>query len=242
MLRNGNEFFHIFQWGELMATNQAVAPCTASNLSFDVIRVLSLPWLDRTIAAIACVPLVYLAYYRYEHWHHGFPLIASALNVLILVVTMVVRRPPRRVTANPWYWLLAFVATYWDLLVLGFLEQGLPLVTNWASDGIAIAGLLIVIWARVSLGRNIGFVPAQRELVSRGAYALMRHPVYTGGLLTTLAFLLRAYSPHNALLMSLRILWFIPIKSLVEEDFLSHDPQYAAYMQRVRARWIPYII
>ena len=26
---------------------------------------LSLPWLDRTIAAVACVPLVYVAYYRY---------------------------------------------------------------------------------------------------------------------------------------------------------------------------------
>jgi protein-S-isoprenylcysteine O-methyltransferase Ste14 len=225
-----------------MATKQAVVPSKAPNLSFNLMRVLSLPWLDRTIAAIACVPLVYLAYYRYEHWHHGFPLIASALNVLILVLTMVIRRPPQRVTPNPWYWLLAFVATYWDLLVLSFLEQGRPLARNWVTDVIAVAGLLIVVWARLSLGRNIGFVPAQRELVHTGAYAYVRHPVYTGGLLTTLAFLLRAYSPQNMLLMGLRILWFIPIKSLVEEDFLRADPQYAAYMQRVRARWIPYVI
>ena len=225
-----------------MAMNQAVAPSTAPNLSFSLMRMLSLPWLDRTIAAIACVPLVFLAYYRYAHWHHGFPLIASALNVLIMVVTMVIRRPPTRVTPNPWYWLLAFVATYWDLLVLGFLQQGHPLARNWVTDVIAVAGLLIVIWARLSLGRNIGFVPAQRELVHTGAYAYMRHPVYTGGLLTTLAFLLRAFSPQNAILMGLRILWFIPIKSLVEEDFLRADPHYAAYMQRVRARWIPFVI
>jgi protein-S-isoprenylcysteine O-methyltransferase Ste14 len=155
---------------------------------------------------------------------------------------MVIRRPPQRVTPNPWYWLLAFVATYWDLLVLGFLQQGHALARNWVTDVIAVVGLLIVIWARLSLGRNIGFVPAQRELVHTGAYAYMRHPVYTGGLLTTLAFLLRAYSPQNALLMGLRIFWFIPIKSLVEEDFLRQDSQYAAYMQRVRARWIPYVI
>ena len=77
------------------------------------------------------------------------------------------------------------------------------------------------------LGRNIGFVLAQGELVHNGAYAYLRHPVYTGGLLTTLAFLLRAFSPQNALLMGLRILWFIPIKSLVEDDFLRADPQYA---------------
>ena len=225
-----------------MASNQALASVSSQNILFKLFRVLSTPWLDRTIATIACVPLVYLAYYRYEHWHHGFPLIAWALNVLILVVTMVIRRPPQRVTPNPWYWLLAFVATYWDLLVLSFLEQGRPLARNWVTDVIAVAGLLIVIWARLSLGRNIGFVPAQRELVHNGAYAYMRHPVYTGGLLTTLAFLLRAYSPQNALLMGLRILWFIPIKSLVEEDFLCADPQYAAYMRRMRARWIPYVI
>jgi protein-S-isoprenylcysteine O-methyltransferase Ste14 len=225
-----------------MATNQAFAPATAPNLSFNLIRVLSLPWLDRVIAAIACVPLVYLAYYRYEHWHHGLPLITSALGTLILVATMIIRRPPKRVTPNPWYWLLAFVATYWQMLVLGLLQQGRPLVANWITDAIAIPGLLIVIWARLSLGRNIGFVPAQRELVNSGAYAYMRHPVYTGGLLTSLAFMLRAYSPQNVFLLGLGVFWFIPVKSMVEENFLRADPQYATYMKKVRARWIPFVI
>ena len=241
--KNSRSNFRALRFRSLSSqTNQAVTLSTAPNLSFNLMQVLSLPWLDRTIAAIACVPLLYLAYYRYEHWHHGFPLIASALNVLIVVVTMVIRRPPKRVTPNPWYWLLAFVATYWDLLVLSFLQQGHPLVGNWATDVIAMTGLVIVTWARLSLVRNIGFVPAQRELVHTGAYAYMRHPVYTGGLLTTIAFLLRAYSPQNALLMGLRILWFIPIKSLVEESFLRQDPDYAAYMQRVRYRWIPFVV
>jgi hypothetical protein len=94
-----------------MAVNQVAAPEKASNLSSNVIRVLAHPWLDRTIAAVACVPLVYGSYYRYTHSHQGLPVIASVLNILILVVTMVIRRPPKRVTPNPWYWLLAFVAT-----------------------------------------------------------------------------------------------------------------------------------
>jgi protein-S-isoprenylcysteine O-methyltransferase Ste14 len=225
-----------------MTTNEAIAPATAQTHSFNLIQVLSQPWLDRTIAAIACVPLVYVAYYRYQHWHHGFPLIAAAVNTLIVVVTMIIRRPPKRVTPNPWYWLLAFVATYWLILILGLLQKGRPLAANWISDSIAAVGLLVVVWARFSLGRNIGFVPAQRELVHTGAYAYMRHPVYTGMLLTNIAFVLRAFSPLNALLMGLGAFWFIPAKSLVEEDFLRDDPQYAAYMQRVRARWIPFVI
>src|SRR5215467_2481989 len=225
-----------------MASNSAVVNNPVSSLPASLMRALSLPWLDRTIAAIACVPLVYLAYYRYQHWHHGFPLLAAALNVFILVATMIVRRPPKRVTPNPWYWLLAFVATYWQLLVLGFLQQGHAVASNWLTDLIAAAGLLVVVWARVSLGRNIGFVPAQRELVDSGAYAFMRHPVYAGGLLTNIAFLLRAFSPLNAVLIGLGIFWFLPVKSLVEENFLSADRDYAAYMSRVRARWIPFVL
>jgi protein-S-isoprenylcysteine O-methyltransferase Ste14 len=205
-------------------------------------RVLSDPWVDRTIAVIACVPLVYGVYYRYEHFHIGLPLIAAVLNTLILVVTMVIRRPPKRVTPNAWYWLLAFVASYWLVFIIFFLRKGTPLTPNWVSDSIAMLGLLVVLWARLSLGRNIGFVPAQRELVHTGAYAFMRHPVYTGVLLTHTAFVLRAYSPMNAVLMGLGVFWFIPIKSLVEEDFLRADPQYAAYMKRVRARWIPFVV
>ena len=99
-----------------------------------------------------------------------------------------------------------------------------------------------MIAARLSLGRNIGFVPAQRELVASGAYAYMRHPVYTGFLFGSIAFLLRAYSPQNALLIGLGVFWFIPVKSVVEENFLCADPQYAEYMRRVRARWIPFVV
>jgi protein-S-isoprenylcysteine O-methyltransferase Ste14 len=225
-----------------MASNQVLASVSSQSTLFNLFRVLSTPWLDRTIAAIACVALVYLAYYRYEHWHHGFPLLAAALNVLILVVTMVIRRPPKRITPNPWYWLLAFVATYWQILVLGLLQPGRAIAANWITDTIATVGIMIVIWARLSLGRNIGLVPAQRELVDSGAYAYMRHPVYTGILLTNVAFLQRAFSPLNALLLGLGAFWFIPVKSLVEEDFLRADQQYAEYMRRVRARWIPFLI
>ena len=225
-----------------MATNQAIGPSTASNLSFSPMRVLSQPWLDRTIAIIASAPLAYGVYYRYTHFHLGIPLIASVLNTSILIITMVIRRPPKRVTPNPWYWLLAFFATYWLLFIIFFLQGGRPLMANWITDSLAILGFLVMLWARMSLGRNIGFVPAQRELVSTGAYAFMRHPVYTGLLITSAAFVLRAYSPLNALLLGLGVFWFIPIKSLVEEDFLRQDPQYADYMKRVRARWIPFVI
>ena len=184
---------------------------------------------------------VWLAHYRYQHLRLGLPLVSSVTVSLVLIVTMILRRPPKRVTLNPAYWLLAFLATYWPLLILGILQQGRPVVPSTISDTIAICALVVTLWARFSLGRNIGFVPAQRDIVTGGAYRYMRHPIYTGVFLGSFALALRAYTPRNAGLLGLGALLFV-IKSFVEENFLRADPQYAAYLNTVRARWIPYVI
>jgi protein-S-isoprenylcysteine O-methyltransferase Ste14 len=99
---------------------------------------------------------------------------------------------------------------------------------------LVICSLVVAVWARLSLERNIGFVPALRELDLHGAYRYGRHPIYTGIFLNYLAFAMRIYSPRNVLIAGLGTFWFV-IKSFVEEDLLRADPQYAAYMRRVRA-------
>jgi len=205
------------------------------------IRLLSEPYLDRTIALIATLPFLWLAYYRYEHMKLGLPLLAFTAGVLILFVTMIVRRPPTRVTPNPLYWLLAFLATYWGVFTVGFIQKGVSIAPEWAIQIVGLSSLAVIVWARLSLGRNIGFVPAQRRIVTTGAYAYVRHPIYTGLFLAYLALAFQAFSPRNVLILSLGILWFV-IKSIVEENFLRADPEYAAYLNRVRARWIPFVL
>lgn len=195
-------------------------------------------WFDRGIALIAMVPFLYLTYYRYQHMRLGIPLASFAIGTSITFVTMMLRRPPKRVTPNPVYWLLTSIATYWALLTLGVMQSGRPLVASPVFDIVALCSVVVIVWARFSLGRDIGFVPAQREIVTSGAYRYLRHPIYTGLFLGFLGIALRAYSPRNVLILSLGIVWFL-IKSIVEESFLSADTQYAAYLQTVRARWIP---
>jgi protein-S-isoprenylcysteine O-methyltransferase Ste14 len=56
-----------------------------------------------------------------------------------------------------------------------------------------------------------------------------------------LALVLRSYSPLNLLLASAVVALFM-IKSVVEEHFLRDDPGYAAYLRRVRRRWIPGVV
>jgi protein-S-isoprenylcysteine O-methyltransferase Ste14 len=90
----------------------------------------------------------------------------------------------------------------------------------------------------MSLGRNIGFVPAQRELVTSYAYSIVRHPIYAGVFLSLAGFVLRAGSLRNLLIAAISAGLFV-VKTFMEEDFLSEDPAYARYMKRVRSRWIP---
>lgn len=52
-----------------------------------------------------------------------------------------------------------------------------------------VAGLGLAVWARIYLGRNWGMPmtrKAEPELVTRGPYRLVRHPIYSGLLLAIL--------------------------------------------------------
>ncbi len=217
------------------------SPAVAENSTSPFIRALSQPWLDRAIAIVASVPFLWLTYYRYHYMKLGLPVVALATGTLVLFLTMIFRRPPKRVTPNPLYWLLAFLATYWPVLTVGLIQRGQTAAPDWVTAAVGLCCLVITVWARLSLGRNIGFVPAQRNIVTSGAYRFMRHPIYTGLFLGYLGLALRAYSPRNVLILALGITWLV-IKSFVEENFLRADPEYANYLQHIRARWIPFLV
>ena len=106
---------------------------------------------------------------------------------------------------------------------------------------VAVCYVGVVVYARLSLGRNIGFVPAQRNVVRSGAYRHVRHPIYTGLFLVWASLMLRFFSPANVgILLTIYALYVI--KSIVEESFLRQDPEYAQYMDQVKYRFIPGLV
>lgn len=202
------------------------------------LEVITHPRVDRAVAIVACLPFVYVVHHRLATGGVTLPWISMAASMALLIATMLVRRPPVRVTTKSLYWATAFFATYWGFLTLALTERGIPVAPSILTDGLAIASLVIAIVARVSLGRNIGFVPAQRELVSSGAYAFVRHPIYTGLFVSLAGFALRAFSPLNLLIIGVWATLFV-VKTFMEERFLGEDPAYARYTQRVHWRWLP---
>lgn len=203
-----------------------------------LMAILHRPWVDRTIAVAASLPFVVELYDRWIGGHLSFPRAVLGVQILILIVTMLFRTAPVRVTPNPLFWLLAFVVSYGTLAFPAFAQRGVPLVPPLESNGLALVSAGILIYARLSLGRSIGFVPAQRQIVTAGAYRYVRHPIYTGAFVALLALVLHAYSLLNLAWASAIVALFM-VKSVIEERFLRHDPEYAAYLARVRWRWFP---
>ena len=196
------------------------------------------PWVDKTIAVIAITPNAIELYHRYTDVNLSFVRAVAGIQTMILIITMVFRRTPVRVTPNPWYWLLAFVATYGLLAFVAFAPRGTPIVPIIVPSVLVMISVAIMIYARLALGRSIGFVPADRGIVTRGPYKLVRHPIFSAGFVTLFAFILRAFSPLNLLLYVVLMSLFM-LKSVIEERFLRDNPEYAAYMKQVRYRWVP---
>jgi protein-S-isoprenylcysteine O-methyltransferase Ste14 len=64
-----------------------------------------------------------------------------------------------------------------------------PIALGWVAAVLSVAGVGFAVWARIYLGRNWSSAPAikeNHELVTSGPYAAVRHPIYTGLILTAL--------------------------------------------------------
>jgi protein-S-isoprenylcysteine O-methyltransferase Ste14 len=199
---------------------------------------LVIPWVDKTIAVVATIPFVVELYRRWIVGHVNFPRAVLGLQLLVIIIVMVLRTAPVRVTPNPWYWLLAFVTTYATLGFSAYAEPGVTLISPSVGNGVAVVSVIIIVYSLLSLGRNIGFIPAQRRIVTRGAYRFVRHPIYTGTFVSLLAFVLRAFSALN-LTMAVVLVALLMLRGVVEERFLREDAGYTAYLQEVRWRWFP---
>lgn len=110
---------------------------------------------------------------------------------------------------------------------------------------LTVAGLAIALWARTILGRNwSGLVVFKEghELIQRGPYHYVRHPIYSGLLLMLLGTVVLLGRASGFVLLALVFVGLL-IKARMEERLMtSHFPnEYPAYRRRVKAL-IPFVI
>jgi protein-S-isoprenylcysteine O-methyltransferase Ste14 len=115
---------------------------------------------------------------------------------------------------------------------------GMSLVPDAVSATVAAVGALIVISGKVTIGRSFGIAPANRGIVARGPYNVVRHPIYAGYLLTHAASLAAYPSMWNVLVMVTADCALV-LRALAEERVLSADREYEVYCNRVAWHLVP---
>ena len=149
------------------------------------------------------------------------------------------------------YWIFLVIAFFLLLygrrlpypLNLRIFPQVTPIV--WAAATLCVIGVAFAIWARVTLGRNwSGVVTLKKghELVERGPYRFVRHPIYTGiiTMFFATALALGHLAGFAATLLMFASFW---IKLRREEQLMLQQfpEQYAAYRRRAK-RIIPFVL
>jgi protein-S-isoprenylcysteine O-methyltransferase Ste14 len=113
-----------------------------------------------------------------------------------------------------------------------------PLAPDVVTTLLSAIGLAIAIVGKASLGRSFGLVPANRGVIVRGPYTLVRHPIYAGYLLTHLAFLAQYPTIWNVSILAIADAALV-VRALMEERVLSADSAYQGYCQRVSWHLVP---
>jgi protein-S-isoprenylcysteine O-methyltransferase Ste14 len=154
--------------------------------------------------------------------------------------------------SEPWlprlfkYWLPLLVACW--LLFPSYPSEGPAMTARMYphSQAIAVLGVFMVVagiafacWARYVIGSNWSSevqVKQGHELIQRGPYGLVRHPIYTGLLLAFLGTAMAVGEWHGLLAVAIiaASFWF---KLRLEERWMreSFGEVYVNYMRRVKA-------
>jgi protein-S-isoprenylcysteine O-methyltransferase Ste14 len=135
-------------------------------------------------------------------------------------------------------------------LTIGFLFASsgiasLPSGAFYLGIGLMVAGILLRQWSIAVLGRYFSRTVGVQEgqtVVDRGPYRLVRHPAYTGSLLTMvgLGFVLQSWGAVLVLIAFFGVAFGYRIH--VEEEVLTSKlgDEYVAYVKKTK-RLIPFV-
>jgi protein-S-isoprenylcysteine O-methyltransferase Ste14 len=188
---------------------------------------------------------------RSEYYQWGVGLWGATTIIWLLGILAskrtVLRQSPGSRSLQSGLTLLAYFMVFSRYFRSGWLaERYLPPSDSVAAVGLLLTllGLAFAVWARVQLGRNWSGAVTLKEdhqLIRRGPYAVVRHPIYTGLLLGILGMAL-IIGEVRGLLGFIILFVAFRLKCRTEEAFMRQQfgEQYSQYQHDVKAL-IPFI-
>ncbi|MFG1912546.1 methyltransferase family protein [Kribbella sp. NPDC048928] len=153
-----------------------------------------------------------------------------------LIIWAYLRREPAKATSTSYAAHTAAVTATLLPFTLPLLAGGPPGAgQELVADALLVVGSVWSIWSLRSLGKNLSVIAQARDVVEHGPYRWVRHPLYSGEIVSSLGVLVAAGSPAAVgvwiLLVALQV-----YRALREEHVLLGTlPAYADYRTRTAA-------
>jgi protein-S-isoprenylcysteine O-methyltransferase Ste14 len=188
--------------------------------------------------------LVLAAFYAFFTYGmiRGVAETGAVFNLLILaaefctLALILLRKPADAISRRPSDWMLALCATTLPLLVRP--SDAGAIGPAMLGAGLILFSIVAQLASKLSLGRSFGVVPANRAVVTRGAYRIVRHPIYASYVFAHVGFCLLNPSAWNVCVY-LAAFWLQIARLLREETLLNQSEAYRAYAGAVRHRLLP---
>lgn len=132
--------------------------------------------------------------------------------------------------------LLFVLFVFWEAWSLG----GLPRWGRFMGMSVTIMGCFIIILAMVQLNQNLSPFPTpkvQSQLVTKGLYRYVRHPIYTGILLVMIGYGFFSAQISRLLIAGITYILFYVKSDYEEKLLLQKFPEYVSYMKRTGKIW-----
>ena len=182
-----------------------------------------------------------------------FIAVCFAIFILYWIITAFSAKPTVKGYRREWR-LLWLATTVIGVLLLPLIRaqrlgigtavpQTLPV--QLTADAVTFCGLILTLWARTILGGNWSsgvVLKENHELMERGPYAYIRHPIYSGALLMLAGLIIYLGNLGGLLLFALCFAGFW-VKLRLEEKLLTthFSDAYLQYKRRTKAL-IPFIL
>ena len=140
--------------------------------------------------------------------------------------------------------MLLIAAVFLSALVGRSWTGGFAVAALGVGGALFVLGLLLLAWAGLRLGSSLTPFPAPRadqSVKTAGPYALVRHPMYGGGLLIALGWSIM-FATVAGLILTVVLAVFLDLKARREEAWLSERLDgYTAYRSRTPHKLLPFI-
>ena len=162
----------------------------------------------------------------------------TLIFLAVLVVMFAVRHVPQRTLPGFYPRCAALAATFLGVSIVLLPPQELSSALYITSLLLIISGTIFALCAVIVLGRSISIVPEARRFVTRGPYAVVRHPIYLGETVAMIGVALQYLSAWALLLLGLQFAFQLQRMKYEERLLFQVFPGYESYMART-ARLVP---